>query len=152
MMKNEKVGVKEAAKILGLSKKSVYTKLRSGKLKGEKINTKFGQKWVIDKEQLTDQAKTKNEVVEVKEINELVDSKDFMNELIEAVNSQNKALINGAVENITEEIKSQSDKIDSQESKMERQDQAIRELTEEVKKLRKQQNKSIIDKIKDIFT
>jgi len=151
MMKKEKVGVKEASKILDLSKKSVYTKLRSGQLKGEKINTKYGQKWVIDKEQLKNQAKTKNEVVEVKEINELVDSKEFMNELIEAVNSQNKALIKDAVENITEEIKSQSDKIDNQESKMERQDQAIRELTEEVKKLRKQQNKSVIDKIKDIF-
>ncbi|MCF8002272.1 MAG: helix-turn-helix domain-containing protein [Halanaerobiales bacterium] len=75
-MKKEKIGVKEAAKILGLSKKSVYTKLRSGQIPGEKINTKYGQKWVINKEQLEDQAK-ENEIVEVKEVNKPVSKQGF---------------------------------------------------------------------------
>ncbi|MFW5991679.1 MAG: helix-turn-helix domain-containing protein [Halanaerobiaceae bacterium] len=131
---SNQIGVKEAAKILGLSKKTVYTKLRSGQILGEKIQTKYGQKWVIDKEQLEDQAAVKNEVVEVKEINELVNREDLMNELIEAVNGQNKELIDEEVDNITD--------------KLDRQERAITELTEEVKRMREQRGRGLLKKIK----
>ena len=136
-MKKDKIGVKEAAQILGLSKKSVYTKLRSGQLKGEKINTKYGQKWIIEKEQLEDQAKIKNEVIEAKEINELVSKEELLNELSEALNSHNKALINEAVQTITK--------------KLDKQEQAILAFKNELKEIKEKQEQSFIDKIKNIF-
>lgn len=66
---SEKIGVKEAAEILGVSKKTVYSRLRSGQISAEKVDTKHGKKWVIDKDDLREQATAENEVVEVKEIN-----------------------------------------------------------------------------------
>ncbi|MFW5987930.1 MAG: hypothetical protein ACOCQA_00665, partial [bacterium] len=71
---------------------------------------------------------------EVKEINKLISKEDLMNELIGAVNSQNKALIDKGIDKVT-------DKLDKQE-------RAIQELTEEVKQLK---NRTILDKIKDFF-
>jgi len=136
-MSSEKVGVKEASKLLGVSKKTVYTKLRAGQLPGEKIDTKHGQKWVIDKEKLQKQATREKEVVEVKEINQLVNKEDLLNELVEAVNSQNKQLINESVEKVT-------DKIDQQ-------NKAIMDLSEQVKELKKKQNKGLWDRVKSCF-
>ena len=136
-MKKDKIGVKEAAQILGLSKKSVYTKLRSGQIPAEKINTKYGQKWIIEKEQLEDQAKIKTEVIEAKEINELVSKEELLNELSEALNSHNKALINEAVQTITK--------------KLDKQEQAILAFKNELKEIKEKQEQSFIDKIKNIF-
>jgi len=34
-----KIGVKEAAEILGVSKKTVYSRLRSGQISAEKVDT-----------------------------------------------------------------------------------------------------------------
>lgn len=134
---SEKIGVKEAAKILGLSKKTVYSRLRSGQIPAEKVETKHGLKWVIDKEQLKEQATHEKEVVEVKEINELVSKEDLMNDLIEAINSQNETVINEAMNSINDTIKQQNE--------------AIEDLSEQVNKLQQQQNRSILDKIKDFF-
>jgi len=133
-MSSEKLGVKEASKILGVSKKTVYSRLRSGKLPGEKIDTKHGKKWVINKDHLQEQATREKEVVEVKEINQLVNKENLLNELVEAVNSQNKQLINESIEKVT-------DKIDQQ-------NKAIQELSEQVKELKKQQNKSLWGRVK----
>ena len=138
MGENEKVGVKEAAKILGVSKKTVYSKLRSGKLPGEKIKTKHGLKWVINKKDLEETAKREKEVVEVKEINQLVNKEDLMNELIEAVNSQNEKLIKNSMDKVT-------DKIDQQNKQ-------IQELSQQIKELKEQQNKGLMDRIKNYFT
>ena len=137
MGENEKVGVKEASKILGVSKKTVYTKLRAGQLPGEKIDTKHGKKWVIDKENLEEQATREKEVVEVKEINQLVNKEDLLNELVEAVNSQNEQLINESIDKVTDKI--------------EQQNKAIMDLSEQVKELKEQQNKGLLDRIKDLF-
>jgi len=131
---NEKIGVKEASKILGVSKKTVYSRLRSGKLPGEKIDTKHGKKWVINKKDLQNQARAETEVVEVKEINQLVNKENLLNELIQAVNSQNKQLIDNCIKKVT-------DKIDEQNNRIE-------QLTEEVKELNNEQKKSLWAKVR----
>lgn len=131
---NEKIGVKEASKILGVSKKTVYSRLRSEKLPGEKIDTKHGKKWVINKKDLQNQARAETEVVEVKEINQLVNKENLLNELIQAVNSQNKQLIDNCIKKVT-------DKIDEQNNRIE-------QLTEEVKELNNEQKKSLWAKVR----
>ena len=141
---SEKVGVKEAGKILGVSKKTVYSRLRAGKLPGEKIDTKHGKKWVIDKEDLQEQATREKEVVEVKEINQLINKEDLLNELVEAVNEKNNKKINDLSESITNKINQQNEYIKEQ-------NKYIENLTEEIKEFKKQQNKGLLDRIKDIF-
>jgi len=148
-MSSEKVGVKEASKILGVSKKTVYSRLRSGKLPGEKIDTKHGKKWVIDKEDLQEQATREKEVVEVKEINQLVNKEDLLNELVEAVNSQNKQLINESIEKVTDKIDQQNKAIESLSEQIKDMQE---EYQEEIQELKEQQNKSLWNKIKNIFT
>jgi|SRR6056297_1698918 len=130
----EKIGVKETAKILGLSKKSIYTKLRSGKLPGKKINTKYGQKWIINKKDLKEQAKVINEVVEIKEINKLINKEDILDEFVKVLNEQNKQ--------DKEEI---IEKLDKQQEIIKQQFKMIRQLQEE-------KNQSLLAKIKNLFT
>ena len=73
----DKIGVKKTAEILGVSKRTVYRKLKSGDISGEKIKTKYGQKWVIDKEDLQEKAKLINESVEVKEVNKAISKEEL---------------------------------------------------------------------------
>ncbi|MFW6025373.1 MAG: helix-turn-helix domain-containing protein [Candidatus Woesearchaeota archaeon] len=141
---SEKIDVKKAAKILGVSKKTVYSRLRSGKIQAEKVDTKHGKKWLIDKDKLTEQATIENEVVEVKEINQLIKKEQLMNELIEAVNSQNKQLIKESMENIDETIKKQNKILEQQSNKLE-------SLEDRLQSIQDQQNNTLFDKIKNFF-
>ena len=146
--------IKEAAEYADKSTSWIRKKILSGELEAEKKAFKYGKRWETTKQAIDDlleQAKMEKEVVDVREVDKAIPVKQFKNELLKATESQNRELINKAVENITEEIKSQSTKIDNQENKIEKQNQAIKELTKEVKKMREQQKKSIIDKIINIF-
>ena len=46
------VGVKEAAEIMDFSKRTIYKKLRKGVLLDQKLETKTGYKWQINKNNL----------------------------------------------------------------------------------------------------
>ncbi|MFW5891128.1 MAG: helix-turn-helix domain-containing protein [bacterium] len=154
----EKIGVKEASKILGVSRKTVYSRLRSGKIEGEKIETKHGLKWVIDRDKLKEQATREKEVVEVKEINRLIKKKELMNELIEAINSENRQVIEESMDNIDnkldkqkEQFREQSEHIQKQRELIEKQNEYIKELSKEIKEIKTEQKKSFFSKIKDLF-
>ena len=141
---SEKIGVKEAAKVLGVSKKTVYSRLRSGQINAEKVDTKHGKKWLIDKNKLTEQATAENEVVEIKEINRLINKEQLMNELVEAIENQNKQLIKQSMENINNTIQKQNEILEKQSNKL-----AIME--EKIKEIQQQQSKSLFEKLKVIF-
>lgn len=138
----EKIGVKKAAELLGVSKRTVYKKLRSGTLPGKKEKFKEGlQKWVIDKEDVEEHARIQNEVVNVKEVDKPIDKEQFLNELTEGI----KGDIHEDMEKVEDNIKK------TIEQKNEQLQEEIRTLTEKVDRLQEQQNKSLWENIKGIF-
>ena len=132
--------IKEAAEYADKSTSWIRKKILSGELEAEKKAFKYGKRWETTKQAIDDlleQAKMEKEVVEVREVEETIPVEQFRNDILEATESQNRELIDEAVDNIT--------------NKIERQEKAIESLTEEIKIMRKQQNKSIFDKVKDFF-
>jgi len=140
VVKLEKLTIKEASEYINKSTSWIRKKILNGEIEAKKESFKYGERYKIRKEELDNyqqKAKIINESVEVVEVEEKISKQDLMNELIQAVNSQNKALISETMSDISQKIESQ--------------EQAIKELTEEVRQLKKQQNKSLLDKVKGLF-
>jgi len=135
-MKN-RIGVKEAAEILGVSKKTVYERLRSGKINAEKIDTKHGKKWVIDRDEIEESAKIEKDVIEVQEVKELIDKEQLKSDLINAIQARNKQDIDKAMDKVNDSIK--------------RQNELLQEQQETLERLQRQVDKTFIDKIKENF-
>jgi hypothetical protein len=140
----EKLTLKAAAEYYGKSESWIRKKILSGKLEAEKEPFQYGERWVITEKALDDlaerldqTAKTESEVIEVRQVNKPVDKEEFINELVEATESRNKQVINKAVDSINKKI--------------EQQNELILELKQEIKQQRKENNKSLVDKIKDFF-
>ena len=134
-MNNKEYTIKEVAEILDVSSSTIRRRIKEGKIKANKKKTRYGQTYFIPASEI-DKAVMEEDVLEFKKPVS-VDKQEVINELIQAVNSQNKALINETMSNISQKIESQ--------------EQAIKELTEEVRQLKKQQNKSLLDRIKGLF-
>ena len=100
----EKIGVKEAAELLGLSKRTVYKKLRNKKLPGRKVDTKTGKKWEIDRDDVEEVKKIENEVIEVKEINTPVGKNELQNIISEVIQQRDQEL-HKKIDNLTKEVK-----------------------------------------------
>jgi len=135
-MKN-RIGVKEAAEILGVSKKTVYERLRSGKINAEKIDTKHGKKWVIDRDEIEESAKIEKGVIEVQEVKELIDKEQLKSDLINAIQARNKQDIDKAMDKVDDSIKRQNELLQEQQRMLE--------------ELQRQVDKTFIDKVKDNF-
>ena len=142
-MKN-RIGVKEAAEILGVSKKTVYERLRSGKINAEKIDTKHGKKWVIDRDEIEESAKIEKDVIEVQEVKELIDKEQLKSDLINAIQARNKQDIDKAMDKVDDSIKQQNKLFKQQNERLE-------SMEERIKELQKNQAQSLLDKIKNLF-
>lgn len=145
-MKNE-IGVNKASQILGVSKKTIYNKLRSGKLNGEKKKTKFGEKWVMDKEEVKNYKNSpvsENEVVEIEQVNELVSINEFKKDLSEI----HKEQLDKAVKALNEQNKQDKKEIIE---KLDKQQEINEQLLEKIQQLQEEKNQSLLDKIKNLF-
>lgn len=143
----KEIGVKEASKILGVSNKTIYNKLRSGEIPGEKKQTKFGKKWIMDKEEVKkykNNSVRENEIIEIEQVNELVSINEFKRDLskrhqeqldkaVKALNKQNKQIKKEIIE-----------KLDKQKEIIEQQSKMLQELQQE-------RNENLIKKIKNYF-
>jgi len=144
----DKIDVKTASEILGVSNKTIYNKLRSGELKGKKKKTKYGEKWVLDKKEVKNYKNSpvaENEVVEIEQVNELVSINEFKRDL----SNIHKEQLDKAVKALNEQNKQDKEeiieKLDKQQEIIEQQSKMIRQLQEE-------KNQSFLDKIKNLFT
>jgi formate dehydrogenase maturation protein FdhE len=140
----EELTIKAAAEYYGKSESWIRKRILSGELEAEKRPFQYGQRWITTEKaldqlaaDLKEQSKMQKESVNVREVSRPVDKKEFINELIEATESRNKQLINNAVDNINK--------------KFEQQNELIMELKQEIEQQRKENNKSLVDKIKDFF-
>ena len=133
--------LKEASNYCGYSVSYIRQKLLNGEIEGEKEDFQYGSRWLVSKEELDRMvhvAKVQKESVQVKEVNKPISKDQLMEELIEAINSQNKEVIDEAMEKV-------SDKLDKQ-------NEAIETLSEEIKEIKREQNKSFWEKVKGLFT
>jgi excisionase family DNA binding protein len=150
-MKNE-IGVNKASQILGVSKKTIYNKLRSGELNGEKKKTKFGEKWVMDKEEVKNYKNSpvsENEVVEIEQVNELVSINEFKRDLSEIHSKQLEEQLDKAVKALNEQNKQDKEEIIE---KLDKQQEINEQLLEKIQQLQEEKNQSLWAKIKNLFT
>ena len=143
----EKLTIKEAAEYIGKSTSWLRKKILNNEIHAEKESFKYGERYIIEKQELDNYqkiAKMKKESIEVVEVEEKITKKDLMNELVEAVNSQNKKLINNSLKKVT-------DKIDQQNKTIQKLLKENKNIKGELKKIRKHQDKSLWNKIKNIF-
>lgn len=140
----ERLTIKSAAEYYGKSESWIRKKILSGELEAEKEPFQYGERWIITEkaldqlaEDLKEQAKMQKESVSVREVRKPVDKEEFINELVEATESRNKQVVNKAVDSINKKI--------------EQQNELILQLKQEIEQQRKENNKSLVDKIKDFF-
>jgi len=134
--------IKEVADMKEVSPSTIRRRIKNGDLHAEKRKSRYGETYFIPAEEL-DKAVMEQEVLEFK--NEMEISKsELKNELIKAVNSQNRELMEKSMENIDE-------KLEEQNKQIKEQNKAINKLSERIEELKEEKNKSFIDKIKSIF-
>lgn len=154
MTKKYDITVEDAAEILDVSKKTVYRRLRSGKLPGKKKETKQGLlQWFISEQDLN-VATMKNEIVDVAEIQEPVSVEEFketlkslVREVVQENNHQlleeNQKMIEKSQE-ILEENRKLQGKVDSLEKIIEQQNQVLNQIQEK-------QDQTLLSRLKKIF-
>jgi excisionase family DNA binding protein len=135
--------IKEVAEMKEVSPSTIRRRIKNGDLKAEKRKSRYGNTYFIPAEEL-DKAVMEQEVVEFKNKVE-INKNELMNELIQALDSQNKELMEKSMDNIDEKLERQNEQIKEQ-------NKAINKLTEKVEELKEEKNKSFIDKIKGIFS
>ena len=143
----EKLTIKEAAEYIGKSTSWLRKKILNNEIHAEKESFKYGERYKISKEELDNyqqKAKIIKESVEVVEVEEKISKKDLMNELVEAVYSQNKKLINKSIKKVT-------DKIDQQNKAIEKLINENENIKRELNKIRKHQDKSLWNKVTNII-
>lgn len=131
-----KITVAEAAEILDCSKRTVYRKLRSGKLDGKKLEVKKGLKWFINKNDL-DRAISEKEIVEVSEVEKKVTIQEFEDKF--------RKIVREEIENVVE------NKEESKDSKEDLKKDLQKIVRKELKDILEKKDKNIWEKIKSIF-
>jgi len=143
----EKLTIKEAAEYIGKSTSWLRKKILNNEIHAEKESFKYGERYIIEKQELDNYqkiAKMKKESIDVVEVEEKISKKDLMNELVEAVYSQNKKLINKSIKKVT-------DKIDQQNKAIEKLINENENIKRELNKIRKHQDKSLWNKVTNII-
>lgn len=120
----KKYTIKQAAEILEVSKSTIRRRIKSGSINAKKEEGPYGKQYFIPEEEL-DHAVAENDIIEIGQVNKPISKDMILNELTEAINKQNKALV--------EEVKADINQ------KFEQQEQAINDLKNELKELKEMQ-------------
>lgn len=134
------IDVNQAKEVLGVSRKTIYNRLKSGELDGKKVPTDNTMKWLINEESIQ-KARCIKESVEVREVKQPIDKEQFLQELTESIQGNIGSDIEQVEDNLKETIERQNERLQED----------IQKLTDQVQELKEQQNKSLWDKIKKIF-
>jgi chromosome segregation ATPase len=167
------ITIKEAAEYADKSESWIRKKILDKELAAEKQVFKYGKRWGTTKENIDNllkQAKVDQEVIEVREVNKPVPAEDIINRILEATEEQNQALIDEAVNDISDKIDEQNElikgyneelkELKGQNDELNKQTEQINEKIidkldkqqEVIEQLQEEKNKSLLDKIKNLFT
>jgi len=146
--------IKEAAEYLNKSESWIRKKILSNELQASKKPFKYGQRYKITKkalDELQNHIQAEREVIELAEIDKPISKEVILNELTTALNEHNKALIDEAVNSIDDKLDRQESAIKKQNKAIDEQQETIKSLVDEIKELKELQQRTLFDKIKDIF-
>ena len=163
------ITVKEAMDILDVSRITIYRRLRSGELEGKKVVTDDTRKWLISENSIYDNTVI-NETVKLEEVDKNINKDQLMNELVSAINNQEKELLDEAMQEIKQQLhgqkkqfyhqkkllKKQNEKIQAQEKQLQEQNEYLKEqnrlLRQQIQAEKsKSEKKSLLQKIKSLF-
>ena len=127
--------IKEAAEYINKSESWIRKKILKNEIPAEKKPFKYGQRYEIKKEDLDnylEYIQAEKEVIELAEENKPVSKEVILNELTEAINKQNRALVDEVVDRV-------NNKLDKQEKAINEQQETINKLVDEIKELKELQ-------------
>ena len=135
------ITVEEAMKRLDVSRRTVYNRLRAGKLDGKKFPSKHGQKWMINKDEFNDQAAVINEVVEV---DRSMSKKEFQQAIKQAVAAQERELIGQVEDRFFNAVISLYSQFEQNQKELVKQ---VKEENQQLRKDIKKDNEKLLSKI-----
>ena len=135
------ITVEEAKERLDVSRRTVYNRLRAGKLDGKKFPSKHGQKWMINKEEFNDQAAVINEVVEV---DRSISKKEFQQAIKQAVAAQEREMINQVEDRFFNAVISLYSQFQEEQKELVKK---VREENQQLRKEIKRDNQELLSKI-----
>ena len=147
MTDNQDLTLQQASDYSGYSVSWLRKRILNDELPATKEKFKFGERWKVNKKDLDDidnTAKISKEVVEVREQNKLISKEDLINTFKRAINERDDELIEKVSNRVDE-------KLDHQEKAIDEQRETIKTLVNEIKELKQLQQRSLFDKIKDLF-
>jgi len=143
--------IKEAAELLDVSTSTVRRRIRNGKIKAEKRETTYGEKYFIPRDQFDKVATMENEVIEVKEVESKVSIQEFKNELLKSL----EGLINEEKEEIIESVNEVGSTLEEQQKVIKEQQETLNEFKEELEKkeerLQEIEERSLWNRIRNVF-
>jgi excisionase family DNA binding protein len=167
--------IKQASEILEVSTSTVRRRIKSGEYAAEKKSGPYGEQYYIPASEI-DQAVMENESVNISKVTKPVNKDEFVNSLIEATEDKYRALFEGIANNISDKIEQQNEQLEQYEEelkklkeqnerfnkeseknkekiveKLDKQQEIIEKQSKMLQQMQQEKNKSLIDKIKNLF-
>ena len=158
----EELTIKEAADYYGKSESWIRKKILSGDLKAEKVQFKYGKKWLTTEKNLDDLAKRLNEqsvkenqVVNIREVNRPIPAEEMKEQLKQLISAENEKAGQDVINTVVKEFKQANepilDEFKALTNQLKDKDEKNQKLHNEIKDLISQKNdkEKLIQKLKN---
>jgi len=158
----EELTIKEAADYYGKSESWIRKKILSGDLKAEKVQFKYGKKWLTTEKNLDDLAKRLNEqsvkenqVVNIREVNRPISAEEMKEQLKQLISAENEKAGQEVINTVVKEFKQANepilDEFKALSNQLKDKDEKNQKLHSEIKDLISQKNdkEKLIQKLKN---
>lgn len=157
----EELTIKEAADYYGKSESWIRKKILSGDLKAEKVQFKYGKKWLTTEKNLDDLAKRLNEqsvkenqVVNIREVNRPISAEEIKEQFKQLILAENEKVGQEVINTVVKELKQANepilDEFKALTNQLKDKDEKNQKLHNEIKDLINQKNdkEKLIQKLK----
>lgn len=158
----EELTIKEAADYYGKSESWIRKKILSGDLKAEKVQFKYGKKWLTTEKNLDDLAKRLNEqsvkenqVVNIREVNRPISAEEIKEQFKQLILAENEKVGQEVINTVVKELKQANepilDEFKALTNQLKDKDEKNQKLHSEIKDLMSQKNdkEKLIQKLKN---
>lgn len=157
----EELTIKEAADYYGKSESWIRKKILSGDLKAEKVQFKYGKKWLTTEKNLDNLAKRLNEqsvkenqVVNIREVNRPISAEEINKQFKQLISAENEKAGQEVINTVVKELKQANEPILNEfkalTNQLKDKDEKNQKLHSEIKELISQKNdkEKLIQKLK----
>jgi len=158
----EELTIKEAADYYGKSESWIRKKILSGDLKAEKVQFKYGKKWLTTEKNLDNLAKRLNEqsvkenqVVNIREVNRPISAEEINKQFKQLISAENEKAGQEVINTVVKEFKQANepilDEFKALSNQLKDKDEKNQKLHSEIKDLISQKNdkEKLIQKLKN---